>query len=545
MKPPSRKRVAPVRYGASGESLEPVRPGWTAWTRAEKRRLLAALRQQRFFPQVDLQGLQEKVRGHSQSEISEYLEFLKGRVGYRVAQHLSRQRLEEKRRRVPVQRWAELAQDMAGTVEVPIAAAFSQMLVIAATEPCSLMHSLPPQPLKLEDKTFPPLGRPHLSAPMRVSQQVPTLLSRTTSTNHSPAAHGNPVMPSTVPQSSSQNSARPAHLLTSSNPVSPPVSSSNPSPQLPLASNPTPAPPTSHPAGHSTHSDLNQAQSPGPSNRSQPHTDAQPASSSQVSGSARPTSQHAAGSGALRVDFEKLYRYLNAMAKQTSEPPLTALESAVLLDLLMSLPEELHLLEGRELQHHLRQVHSRLSAPAEPRTPGRRHSSPAKPETTAQTAADQEAGSLPPPPADSGVENGGRGQTVPANHEQESSSHEMGDGDRPASWSAAGIEPTNESGAAAVSTNETKSAMTPANPETEPSSAISEQGGVEQPAAMPLATETASPTPGHSHPSETPTPQQDAGKDKSDWPKAGLCPLNPFMIPLKLLAQKGSGETAG
>lgn len=39
-------------------------------------------------------------------------------------------------------------------------------------------------------------------------------------------------------------------------------------------------------------------------------------------------------------------------------------ESAVLLDMLMSLPEELPLLDCKELQHHLLQLHSKLSKTA-------------------------------------------------------------------------------------------------------------------------------------------------------------------------------------
>lgn len=39
-------------------------------------------------------------------------------------------------------------------------------------------------------------------------------------------------------------------------------------------------------------------------------------------------------------------------------------ESAVLLDMLMSLPEELPLLDCKEIQHHLLQLHSKLSKTA-------------------------------------------------------------------------------------------------------------------------------------------------------------------------------------
>uniref|UniRef100_W5N9M7 Small nuclear RNA activating complex, polypeptide 2 n=1 Tax=Lepisosteus oculatus TaxID=7918 RepID=W5N9M7_LEPOC len=286
MKPPSRRRAAPVRYSTSEEhKAPPPRVTWAAWSMPERRRLLAALRQQSRCPEIDLPALQSRVPGRSAQEILDFLQFLKGRVNTQVTQTLTQQRQEQQKNKVPVELWADLAQDMAGQLEAPITAAFSQMLVIAATEPSSLFHSYPPR----SQKPTPPL-----SSPVRANQTQ----GHQTSANSSPAA-----------------------------------STSTP-PSLPTPS-------------------------PGPQ------------SSSLIS--ARP------GSGLpLYVNFEKLYRYFNPLSHKKKEPKLTALESAVMLDLLLSLPEELPLLDGRELQHHLRQVHSRLSSPAEPRplASRKRNSSP-------------------------------------------------------------------------------------------------------------------------------------------------------------------------
>ncbi|CAF91656.1 unnamed protein product, partial [Tetraodon nigroviridis] len=53
------------------------------------------------------------------------------------------------------------------------------------------------------------------------------------------------------------------------------------------------------------------------------------------------------------VDFEKLYRYLSEIHKPDKEWNLTPMENAIVLDLLMSLPEELLLLDCNKLHKHL------------------------------------------------------------------------------------------------------------------------------------------------------------------------------------------------
>uniref|UniRef100_A0A3Q3F070 snRNA-activating protein complex subunit 2 n=1 Tax=Labrus bergylta TaxID=56723 RepID=A0A3Q3F070_9LABR len=59
------------------------------------------------------------------------------------------------------------------------------------------------------------------------------------------------------------------------------------------------------------------------------------------------------------VDFERLYRYLSVILKPDEECHLTPMEGAIMLDLLMSLPEELPQLDCKELQKHLKQVNLR------------------------------------------------------------------------------------------------------------------------------------------------------------------------------------------
>uniref|UniRef100_A0A3B3WEZ2 snRNA-activating protein complex subunit 2 n=1 Tax=Poecilia mexicana TaxID=48701 RepID=A0A3B3WEZ2_9TELE len=76
------------------------------------------------------------------------------------------------------------------------------------------------------------------------------------------------------------------------------------------------------------------------------------------------SSKHAAVDGPetvgvnFAVDFEKIYKFLSVVQNPSEDYNLTPMESAIVLDLLMSLPEELHYLDCKNLQKHLIQVHS-------------------------------------------------------------------------------------------------------------------------------------------------------------------------------------------
>ncbi|TNN41382.1 snRNA-activating protein complex subunit 2 [Liparis tanakae] len=66
------------------------------------------------------------------------------------------------------------------------------------------------------------------------------------------------------------------------------------------------------------------------------------------------------------VDFERIYSYLSGVHQPTDDPwKLSPMESAIVLDLLMSLPEELPLLDGNQLHKHLSKVYKFLSSTAE------------------------------------------------------------------------------------------------------------------------------------------------------------------------------------
>lgn len=76
------------------------------------------------------------------------------------------------------------------------------------------------------------------------------------------------------------------------------------------------------------------------------------------------TPKLSAPSHMTQVSFEKIYRYLGTLQKPNEHCKLTPMESAIVLDLLMSLPEELLLLDCDKLGQHLSQMYQSLSSRA-------------------------------------------------------------------------------------------------------------------------------------------------------------------------------------
>uniref|UniRef100_G1QA63 Small nuclear RNA activating complex polypeptide 2 n=1 Tax=Myotis lucifugus TaxID=59463 RepID=G1QA63_MYOLU len=81
---------------------------------------------------------------------------------------------------------------------------------------------------------------------------------------------------------------------------------------------------------------------------------------------AGPTPEAAAGrsaEGDLEVDFEKIYKYLSTISHSCHAPALSPAESAVVLHLLMSHPEELSHLPCAALVEHMMDTYLHLMAP--------------------------------------------------------------------------------------------------------------------------------------------------------------------------------------
>ncbi|XP_062996361.1 snRNA-activating protein complex subunit 2 [Elgaria multicarinata webbii] len=69
-----------------------------------------------------------------------------------------------------------------------------------------------------------------------------------------------------------------------------------------------------------------------------------------------------AENGGFHVDFEKIYKYLSVISRGSKAPELPPGESAVLLDLLLSLPEELGCLDFKKLKSHMHKSYIELGA---------------------------------------------------------------------------------------------------------------------------------------------------------------------------------------
>ncbi|XP_006896458.1 PREDICTED: snRNA-activating protein complex subunit 2 [Elephantulus edwardii] len=245
MRPPKRLRAPPSRY--LGAAASPA-----AWSIREKRQLLRLLQAQRGQPKPDVTELARGLPGRSEDEIHHFIQQLKSRVAREAIQKLypSGQRRQPP---APIEVWTDLAGKITDPVEDALTAAFSQVFTIAATEPLSLMHSVPPKPTQARGKPL------LLSAPQ----------GRETTDPEAPA---------------------PAPANT---PAEPPAGSAS---EIPFT-----------------------------------------------------------------VDFEKIYKYLAALSRSGSGPELSAAESSVILDLLLSLPEELTRLPCTALADHMTGAYQRLT----------------------------------------------------------------------------------------------------------------------------------------------------------------------------------------
>lgn len=116
------------------------------------------------------------------------------------------------------------------------------------------------------------------------------------------------------------------------------------------------------------------------------------------------------------VDFEKIYKYLSSSSRCGHGPELSAVESAVVLNLLMSLAEELPHLPCTALVDHLTKTYAQLMAP--------------------QTSLTREKRPRP------GTEDGGTGSTGPEETGQGTPQASEPTEPRPA-WKAAGVCPLN------------------------------------------------------------------------------------------------------
>uniref|UniRef100_A0A1A8GSC5 Small nuclear RNA activating complex, polypeptide 2, 45kDa n=1 Tax=Nothobranchius korthausae TaxID=1143690 RepID=A0A1A8GSC5_9TELE len=394
MKPPPRVRTKRKRTGGPEEDPEESKRA-KKWSQAELRRLLHVLRKlsrtrTTNSPEgnIDYVVLQQSFRNRSISQISLKVESLKNKVISCASLQLQNSRQQQETRK-PIDQWTNMASALTGTLQVNISDAFSQMLNISSTEPCTLRNcdssqvQRPPTdksqigptvprgqirgeapvpfhlPLKTPAPTLGPARRlPTPSPIIRVpnkncsSQKQAAASTQLPTTPHQP--HG-----STGPGKPGGNAAEAAEaprtepLVSSSTSAS--ASCSSLMPPLPTATSltdPSRVPPTA-----STH-----PSAPLASTTAALHTGLKQTSK-------RPTTdQPSANEGTCAVDFERIYSFLSANQNPSESIPLTPMESAIVLDLLMALPEELPLLNCGKLQKHLSQVYRYMSTAADTKT---------------------------------------------------------------------------------------------------------------------------------------------------------------------------------
>ncbi|XP_071373352.1 snRNA-activating protein complex subunit 2 [Centroberyx affinis] len=294
-------------------------------------------------------------------------------------------------------------------------------------------------------------GLPSIGTDRPQPQQPPADISTVSSQPPSHTATPTPASPRVSPQQSSTTASATCLKLSSSIPSSSSCIPAN----LSSVSSTSPA------VLHSSNSSSPTASTP---------VAALHARSGQTRDDARKDNPRKFGVKAI-VDFEKIYRYLSVVHKENEECVLTPMESAIVLDLLMSLPEELPLLDCNKLHSHMIQVYSCLSAPDNSKM-AREMLNDEKPE---KEGKDQ--------------------HHITALHNRDSLQTQTGSGQ--------------------VS-----------GPDPDPAG-----GGADSRVAMESARKT-------DKPGDVQAESNNTSRKPGDWEKVGLCPLNPFMVPLKLLMRK-------
>ncbi|XP_056678048.1 snRNA-activating protein complex subunit 2 isoform X2 [Monodelphis domestica] len=229
------------------------------------------------------------------AEIQDFLQSLKRRVAREVIQQEHRccqkeQRLHKTQVPAPIEVWTDLAEKVTSQLEEAMTTAFSQILTIAATEPVSLLHSIPEKPTQASERQL-------LCKDSNPQEELP------------------PEAPKPTQEASCG------------------------------------VPGTCDTEVKTSHSECSSA-----TNRN------------------------------FVIDFEKIYKYLSSISRSGKGLELSPGESAVLLDLLMSLPEELSHLPCEKLQTHMASSYRKLVRPQAGSSPG--HSDPGQ----APTVEDDEDG---------------------------------------------------------------------------------------------------------------------------------------------------------
>lgn len=289
-----------------------------------------------------------------------------------------------------------MASAVAGTREDTISTAFSQMLIVSSTEPRSLRNSDPPQVHrppsvpKLIGRTIKmrPMPRRPVKAPVGehpdtntscplslIKTPAPTLgpgrrfqarsqVFRVPNSTPVPQQQPSPTAGSpSAATSTSQSQPSEQRTTISSSSASKSMSSSSHTPlSSSSATNLTPVLSTASSAATLSCSAPSSGSSTHPTPPLSTTASALHSKFGRTSKYATKDSPRTFGVKCV-VDFERIYRFLSVIQKPSEECRLTPMESAIVLDLLMSLPEQLPLLDCKKLHKHMIKVHQCFSAP--------------------------------------------------------------------------------------------------------------------------------------------------------------------------------------
>ncbi|XP_072232685.1 snRNA-activating protein complex subunit 2 isoform X2 [Leuresthes tenuis] len=373
MKPPPRTRSKPDR-GACSEAAPLRKVAWK-WGRVEQRKLLNGLktlsRTAGHQADVDCTLLRKRVPTRSISEICAVVDSLKNKVISCANFKLQMRMMEEKKARKPIDEWTHMASTLTGTVE--------EMLIVASTEPCTLRNCDPPQVHRPPTdnnpvgRTVPLRPMPHLPIQGEVPGAVcPLLLLETPARSKGPARSF--PAPSQVarepnckicpPLQQPFATAGPSPLTTAQ--TTTPFYQQDALPQTVSVNTPPSSPATSLTSAPSAVTTSCSAISSCSSNHPTLPLSTPTTRFGRTSKYATKDSPRTFGVKCV-VDFERIYSFLSVIQKPDEDCYLTPMESAIVLDLLMSLPEELPLLDCNYLHNHLIQVYQCVSAPADSR----------------------------------------------------------------------------------------------------------------------------------------------------------------------------------
>ncbi|TRY58280.1 hypothetical protein DNTS_031048 [Danionella cerebrum] len=302
MKPPFRQRTEPARlYITTKSQGETIRSLHRGWNRKDLLVVLQTIKQQQQngSSELELSEIRKKVPHHSPAEVERLINILKLRVLQKVNLQVQEQKKAEHKAKVPIEFWTELLQTVSRNHGRTISSAFSRIFIVAATEPLGLLNSEPPHYISVSDA---------FSRKYAVQ------------TRKAPTISMVPVGP--------KDKAKAKRIAPKSTSQEPKV-----------AETPADAPPQQPGSGATS--------SPASSNENNPDS----------------MDQHRPMMMKCVVNFGKIYQYLADMESKTCNAALSPMECAVLLEMLLCLPEEIPLLKCKELQHHLLQTYSKLSQP--------------------------------------------------------------------------------------------------------------------------------------------------------------------------------------